>query len=111
MTGVKTPIVVVKHLRDHTALQSLSVALNIVNLVSIPQKRVSCFQIKYLTPTFNVDCGAETKDLILEDLKGCIRGCEEFKYLGVKVDKEDRQENYIKNRINKPPGSISHGVK
>ena len=25
---------------------------------------------------------------------------EEFKYLGVKIDKEDRQENAIKNRIN-----------
>ena len=38
-------------------------------------------------------CGAETKDLILEDQKGCIRGCEELKYLGVKIDKEGRQEN------------------
>ena len=37
-------------------------------------------------------CGAETKDLILEDQKCCIRGCEEFKYLGVKIDKEDRQK-------------------
>ena len=46
-------------------------------------------------------CGTETKDLILEDQKGCIRGCEEFKYLGVKIDKEDRQEDDIKNRINK----------
>ena len=32
--------------------------------------------------------------------KGCIRWCEEFKYLIVKIDKEDRQENGIKNRIN-----------
>ena len=40
--------------------------------------------------------GAETKDLILEDQKGCIRGCEEFKYLGINIDKEDRQENDIK---------------
>ena len=46
-------------------------------------------------------CFAETKDLILEDQKGCIRRCEEFKYFGVKIDKEDRQENSIKNRINK----------
>ena len=46
-------------------------------------------------------CEAETKDLTLEDQKGCFRGCEEFKYLGVKIDKEDRQENDIKNRINK----------
>ena len=48
-----------------------------------------------------MDCGAETKDLIMEDKKGCIRGCEEFNYLGVKIDKEDRQENDFKNRINK----------
>jgi hypothetical protein len=33
-------------------------------------------------------CGAETKDLILEDQKGCIRGCEEFNYLGVKLIKK-----------------------
>ena len=46
-------------------------------------------------------CGAETKDLILEDQKGCIRGCEEFKYMWVKIDKEEIQENYIKNRNNK----------
>ena len=46
-------------------------------------------------------CGAESKDLILEDQKGCIRGCEELKYLRVKIDKEDRQKNNIKNRINK----------
>ena len=39
---------------------------------------------------------AETKDLILEDQKGCIRGCEEFQYLRVKMN-EDRQEN-IKNQ-------------
>ena len=37
----------------------------------------------------------------MEGLKACIRECEEFKYLGVKIDKEDRQENDIKNRINK----------
>ena len=36
-----------------------------------------------------------------ERSKECIRIYEEFKYLGVKIDKEDRQENYIKNRINK----------
>ena len=42
-------------------------------------------------------CGAETKDLRLEDHKD-HKGCEE---LGAKIDKEDRQENYIKNRINK----------
>ena len=37
-------------------------------------------------------CRAKTKDQ---------KGCEEFKYLGVKIDKEDRQENYIKKIINK----------
>ena len=37
---------------------------------------------------------------MLEDQKGCIRGCEEFQYLGVKIDKQDRQENYIKSIIN-----------
>ena len=31
-----------------------------------------------------MDFGAKTEDLILEDQKGCIRGCEEFKYLRVK---------------------------
>ena len=46
-------------------------------------------------------CGVAIKDLILEDQKGCIRECEEFKYLGVKIDKEDRQENDIKKRISK----------
>ena len=46
-------------------------------------------------------CGAEPKDLILEDQKGCVRGCEEFSYLEVKIHKEDRQESDIKNRINK----------
>jgi len=48
-----------------------------------------------------VGCGAETKDLILKDKRGCIRECKEFKNLGVKLDKEDIQENDIKNRINK----------
>ena len=43
-------------------------------------------------------CGAKTKDLILEDQKSCIRGCLEFKRLGV-IDKEDRQEIVIKNMI------------
>ena len=32
-----------------------------------------------------------------EDQNGCIIGCQEFEYLV----KEDRQENYIKKRINK----------
>ena len=46
-------------------------------------------------------CGAETKDLILEDQKDCIRGCEGFKDLEAKIDKGKRPENYIKNSINK----------
>ena len=46
-------------------------------------------------------CGADTKDILLEDQNGCFRRCEEFKYLGVKIDKEDKQKNDIKNRINK----------
>ena len=29
------------------------------------------------------NCGEETNDLVLEDQKGCIRGCEEFEYLKV----------------------------
>ena len=51
--------------------------------------------------TLYMACGTEIKDLILEDQKDCIRGCEEFKYLGVEIDKGDRKENYIKTRINK----------
>ena len=42
-------------------------------------------------------CGAETKDLKLEDQKGCIRGCEECKYLGVKIDKGDTQDILLCN--------------
>ena len=38
-------------------------------------------------------CGAETKDLlILTHQNGCIRECEEFNQLGVKIYK-DRHEN------------------
>ena len=44
-------------------------------------------------------CGADTKDLILEHHKGCIRGFEEFKYLGVKINKEDRQEMLLKTGL------------
>jgi hypothetical protein len=45
-------------------------------------------------------CGVQTKDLLLKYQKGCIRGCEDFEYLGVKIVKEDRRENYNKNKIN-----------
>ena len=50
--------------------------------------------------TLYMGCGAETKYLLLEDKKGCIRGWKEFMYLEVKIDKKGRQENN-KNRINK----------
>ena len=53
-----------------------------------------------LEKTFYIGCGAETKHLKLEDQKGFIRGCEEFEYLWLKIDKEDWQENYIESRIN-----------
>ena len=53
-----------------------------------------------LEKTFYIGCRAEAKDLILEDQKGFIGGCEEFKYLGVKIYNKNRQGNYIKNRIN-----------
>ena len=61
--------------------------------------------------------GAETKKLILEDHKGCIRRCEEFGDFEGKIDKEDSQENHIKNRINKviatkatPNVAVEHGL-
>ena len=38
---------------------------------------------------FYMGYGAEIEDLILEHQKGCIRGCEKFQYLSVKIDKED----------------------
>ena len=43
----------------------------------------------------------EQKPKILEDQECFIRGCEVFKYLEVKIDKEVRQENDIKKKINK----------
>ena len=59
------------------------------------------FENKFRKISFCMECGAEIKDLILEDQKGCIIGCEEFKYYGVTIDKKNKQENYIKSRINK----------
>ena len=45
-----------------------------------------------LEKTFYMSCGAQTKDLILEDQKGCIRGCEEFRNLGEKsIKKTDKK--------------------
>ena len=46
-----------------------------------------------LDKTFYMGCVNKTEDLILEDQKGFIKGCEEFDYLGVRIDKEDRQES------------------
>ena len=43
--------------------------------------------LKNILKTLHMGCGTETKDLILEYQKGCIIGCEEFKYLKVKIDK------------------------
>ena len=54
-----------------------------------------------LEKNFLVELWSRNQNLIFEDQEGCIRGCEEFKYLELKIDKEDRQENDIKNRINK----------
>ena len=51
--------------------------------------------------------GIKTEDLILEDQKGFIRECEEFDYLVVRIDKEDRQKSDIKNRINKGRATIA----
>ena len=51
--------------------------------------------------TFCMGCEADIKHLILEDQKDYIRGCEWLKYLGVKVDEEGREDNYIKNRYYK----------
>ena len=48
----------------------------------------------------HICCGAETKDLIVENRKSCLRRCEEFECLLVKIGKEDKQEN-IRNRIDK----------
>ena len=53
------------------------------------------------TKKFYFSQGAEIKELILEDQKGCITGWKEFEYLGVKIDIEGREESYIKNRFNK----------
>ena len=62
--------------------------------------------VKYTLETnlgkkINKGCGAETKELTLEDHKGRIRGCEEFEYFEVKIDKENRHGNHIMNRISK----------
>ena len=43
----------------------------------------------------------------MEDQKGFIKGWEEFDYLGARIDKEDKQESDIKNRINKGRATIA----
>lgn len=48
----------------------------------------------------------EMKDLQLEDTGEIIKGCEECKYLGVKITKDGRQETEIKERITKGRSSI-----
>ena len=44
-------------------------------------------------------CGAETKDLILEDQKDGIRGCEELKYLGVKIYKRTHKKMILRTGL------------
>ena len=71
--------------------------ISICAIHSVPSyvSRLLFSRIRELYINFNVF------QIYLEDERNCIRGCEEFKYLGVKVDEEDRQENDIMNRINK----------
>ena len=52
-------------------------------------------------------CGNKTEDLILEYQIGFRKGCEEFDYLGVRIDEEDRQESDIKTRISKGRATIA----
>jgi hypothetical protein len=48
----------------------------------------------------------------LQDQEDCISECEEYEYLGVKIHKEGRRENGVKNRINKgrPMGRVSSQI-
>ena len=62
---------------------------------------------KNLNKTFYMECIAESKELVLEDQEGCIEGCE---YLGVKVDKEHRQENDNKNNESRAKRAILNCV-
>ena len=59
------------------------------------------YEVLFLEKNFLYGLWCRHQRLMLEDQKGYITGFEEFKYLGVKTDKENRQENDIKNRINK----------
>ena len=73
--------------------------------------KTSCFQILIqgsITRIININF---VLYCLLEDQKRCIRGCE-YSYLGVKISKEDRYENDIKNRINKciPITAMLNGV-
>lgn len=44
-----------------------------------------------LDKTLYMWCGTDSEDLILEDQRGCIKGCEGFEDLGVRTDKEDKK--------------------
>ena len=46
-------------------------------------------------------CGAEIKYFVLEHHKGCIWIYAEFEYLETKINEGNRQENGIKNIINR----------
>ena len=45
-------------------------------------------------------CMDGERHFIFEDQKGCIRGCQEFEHLIVKIDRDDRHVNDTKKRIN-----------
>jgi hypothetical protein len=42
---------------------------------------------------------AETKYLTLKDEKNCIRECKQFMYLGVKIDKKNRQKMILRTGL------------
>ena len=42
--------------------------------------------------------GSETKNVLIQDQKSCIRGREDFQYLEVKMIKENRQNIINKGR-------------
>lgn len=60
-----------------------------------------------LEKTLYMSCGEEMKDLVLEDGMGCIKGCEECEYLGVKINSTYSQESDIKYRIQKGRSAIA----
>jgi hypothetical protein len=48
-----------------------------------------------------IGCGAETQDSTLENQNGYIRECEEFEYLGVKLEKEIDKEIILRIELTK----------